>query len=82
MKTKAQFGFHMHLLRLVFLVEQLIEAICLYENKYIPHRTIVVIGINVCEIRDCQNCERFEPTKISSNNASCMKTTVQQINIP
>ena len=65
-KTKAQFGFLMYLLqlmRLVYPVEQPIEVICLYENMYIPYRTIVFIGINVREIRDCQNCERFEPTK-------------------
>ena len=29
----------------------------------LPYRTIVFIGINVREIRDCQNPERFEPTK-------------------
>ena len=63
MKTKAQFGFHMHLLRLVYPVEQPIESICLYENMYIPYRTIVFIGIDGRKIRDCQNCERFEPTK-------------------
>ena len=63
MKTKAQLGFHMHLLRLVYPVEQPIEAICLYENMYIPYRTIVFIRIDVREIRDCLNRERFEPTK-------------------
>ena len=29
----------------------------------IPYRTKVFIGINVREIRDCQNRERFKPTK-------------------
>ena len=63
MKTKAQFGFHMHLLRLLYPVEQPIEAICLHENMYIPYRTIALIGIDVREIRDCQNRGRFEPAK-------------------
>ena len=62
-KTKAHFGFHMHLLQLVYPVEQPIEAICLYENMYIPYRTIVFIGIDVRKIRDCQNRKRYEPTK-------------------
>ena len=30
---------------------------------YIPYRTKWFIGINVCEIRDCQNRQRFKPTK-------------------
>ena len=31
--------------------------------RTIPYRTKVFIGINVCEIRDCQNRKTFRPTK-------------------
>ena len=32
----------------------------------LPYRTKLFIGINVREIHDCQNRERFNPTKNSS----------------
>ena len=35
----------------------------------IPYRTKLFIGINVREIRDCQNRERFKPTKTNFQQA-------------
>ena len=35
----------------------------MHPGENIPCRTKVFVGINVCEIRDCQNRERLKPTK-------------------
>ena len=35
-------------------------------SAYLPYRTKVFIGINVRDIRNCQNREIFKPTKIIS----------------
>ena len=35
----------------------------MHPGENIPYRTKVFIRINVREIRDCQNRERFKPTK-------------------
>ena len=49
------------------LIGELKTATCIsiHEIRYIqlPYRTKVFIGVNVREIRDCQNRERFKPTK-------------------
>ena len=37
--------------------------------EQIPYRTKVFIGINVRKIRDCQNRERFKPTKSNFQQA-------------
>ena len=42
---------------------------CLELNRQIPYRTKVFIGINVREIRDCQNREEFKPTKNNFHQA-------------
>ena len=51
------------------LLQELDIHVSLYQALRLPYRTKVFIGINVREIRDCQNRERFKPTKTNFQQA-------------
>ena len=46
-------------------------------SAYLPYRTKVFIGINVRDIRNCQNREIFKPTKIISQQVLVAQTGIQ-----
>ena len=45
---------------------------------YIPYRTKLFIGINVREIRDCQNCKNLNPLKVISNRCSLPENNTEE----
>mgnify|MGYP001804273801 CR=1 FL=1 len=56
-------GSKLKIMVFVPLIEAGSNAILFYRVFFIPYRTKVFIGINFPEICNCQNRERFIPTK-------------------